>query len=786
MTDLASPRKVTLRLYTHVKNQRLFVRVALAGETHPALGGKALLEIVRGDTGNIEGQWVGPQKALMRRTVRKLLPGASETAVFPVSKLPQGDWCVRATFIDRLGRRCHTETVQDRFLDPPEWFGSPEGVSRRVPAPWTKLEVRPAPRSVRVRCWGREHFFGTGSFLRQVTSLGRPLLRAPITLNAQVNSLPVRWRASRLKCIRSSADQAVLIHEATAGSLSLHGQMEVDFDGMIRFDWRLESSEPVRVDELTLEIPIRQEFARYFYQYRGRCGDDRWIGRIPPAGLTKGFRPYIWIGDERTGLSWFAESDENWFHADPDRCLEIRRRNGAVTVRLRLVSRPVIVTPAASMFPLTDRRPVSVRSLRYTFGLQATPVKPVVKDAWDTRTICIQQHTVGLEGRLGLDIGLLDRLRDAGVRTVVIFEHWTDVEAHKIPCAAALLKKIVRACHKRDMQVLFYFGFLLSDLAPEYRELAHSSFTLPKTGWSMLHYLPQPAQAAWRVCLRSPWQDLVASGVAYVMDELGADGVYLDGTASPYACRNMLHGCGVLRKDGSIGPTFPIFSVRSAMRRIHEAVTSRKPDGQVNVHNSTCMTTPTLAWATSTWDGEQFAGLGRGADLDGFLPLDVFRTEFMGHQWGIPAELLCYGKPLSYRQAWALALLHDVPVRPMLNKVFDDVNLASRIWKAMDEFGRNEAEWVPYWRNADFVKTSPTGVQVSLYIHQRNGILAVVSNLTAESAVANLRFGPSWPARPQSEAVARDALTQELLRMRDGVVQFRLRSLEWRLVWVAR
>ena len=43
-----------------------------------------------------------------------------------------------------------------------------------------------------------------------------------------------------------------------------------------------------RVDELVMEIPIRGEIARYFYQYRGRCGDDRWMGRIPRAGLEKG------------------------------------------------------------------------------------------------------------------------------------------------------------------------------------------------------------------------------------------------------------------------------------------------------------------------------------------------------------------------------------------------------------------------------------------------------------------------------------------------------------------
>jgi hypothetical protein len=168
------------------------------------------------------------------------------------------------------------------------------------------------------------------------------------------------------------------------------------------------------------------------------------------------------------------------------------------------------------------------------------------------------------------------------------------------------------------------------------------------------------------VCLSSAWQDFVPYGVARVMDELGVDGVYLDGTSHAYACRNLAHGCGVLRPDGSIAPVFPIFAARSAMRRIYSAVKSRQPDGQVNTHNSTDMVMPSLGFSTSTWDGEQFAGMKAGTPAAEFLPLDAFRTEFMGHQWGVPAELLCYvNQPLKFREAWALALIHDVPVRAL-------------------------------------------------------------------------------------------------------------------------
>ena len=787
MTEKRSPREVLTRVYARAEKDSLIAAVAVAGEPHIVRGGKVELQIVRGDTAGIEGQIAGSQTPVLRRTIRRLLPAGRTEVSFPLAKIPLGDWCIRAVFTDRHGRRCPTRVVQHRLADRPEWFGSAEGTSRTVPPPWTPLRSAARRGGFSVACWGRTYEFDRDSCIRQILSDGIRLLAGPIRWVGKINGRKLGRLRGSLHCLERARDRVVLSQELTGNGVTLDVQLEMEFDGMLRVDCELSARKPAQVQALALEIPLRAEIATHFYQYRGRVGDDRAFGRVPARGFSKGFRPFVWLGNEERGLSWFAESEENWFHADSSRAITLRRERNAVVLRLHLVSTPVdVVASDGADWPYSDRKPPLVRRLRYAFGLQATPVKPVEKDAWDHRIFCVAiDPAIAVPGKHSLDIPLaeLDRLAEAGVRTIVMFESWTDIEAHARTTHGRKLRRLVRACHERGMKILLYFGFLFSELAPEWRDFGARCVVLPRTGWSLLHFPPQPIQPAWRVCLRSAWQDFLVDGIARVMDEYDIDGVYLDGTAQSYACRNALHGCGVVRKDGSIGPTFPIFSVRSAMRRIYSAVRSRKPDGQVNVHNSTCMTIPTLAWATSTWDGEQFAGLKRGADASQFLPLDSFRVEFMGHQWGVPAEFLCYGKPLTYKEAWALSLLHDVPVRAHGRK--GDLDLLSAIWKVMDGFGRKEAQWVPYWRNADFVKTSPTGVQASLYIHPRNGVLAVVSNLTSKSAVANLRFDPSRPALPQSEAVARDALTQELLRMHDGVVRFRLRSLEWRLVWVA-
>ena len=221
------------------------------------------------------------------------------------------------------------------------------------------------------------------------------------------------------------------------------------------------------------------------------------------------------------------------------------------------------------------------------------------------------------------------------------------------------------------------------------------------------------------------------------------------------------------------------------MKRIYQIVRSRKPDGQINVHNSTCMTIPTLSWATSYWNGEQFRDLPPGISADEILPLDAFRTEFMGHQWGVPAELLSYEKELKsgfvYHQAYAFTLLHDVLTRS--RGIGPALKLNSSLWRLADQFGRKEAEWLPYWRNAEYVTVQPRGAYVSLYRHPKNGILAVVSNVGRSQAMVTVQLN-SERLGINRDISACDALTNEAIVIKQGLLTLPLKSLEWKVIWV--
>ena len=776
-----SPRAVSLRVYTRFEQGKVIASVAVVGEAEVADGASVELQLLQPS--------LSGEKVLQRRRIKQLLPGGRNEVVFSVSGLRSGCCVLHAELTDRNGQKLETRMIQDAQPPFAEWLGSREGISRKAPPPWTPLKTRGVGSGLVVECWGRTYTFGRTSLLERMQSGGRALLAAPVRLTGKVNGRRITWRGESLRRVADEQGRVVLSRSFTNASLLLRTETQVDFDGMVRFDCRLSAKKATQLDSLTLEIPMPARHAKYLCQFPSR----HWIsgenpGQLPAKGLTLGFRPFLWLGDDERGLAWFCESDENWFSRDPGRVTQIVRKGDAVILRLRLVSTPIAIAPAGgdaggkmTIFGVDNDRRV-VPGLSYTFGFQATPVKPVETDAWDHRIYCIGIDAAKNEHKQPLQISssLLDKLAASGVRTVVIFEYWTDIESHAKTTHGRELKKLVRACHDRGLNVLLYFGFLISDLAPEWSHFGEQCIVVPKSGYPIFHYLPQPEQSAWRVCLRSVWQDFVVSGIASAMDEFGVDGVYLDGTEYPFRCSNTLHGCGTLRPDESIAPTYPIFATRSAMRRIYEAVRSRKPDGQIDVHNSRCMTIPTLGWATSSWDGEQFQNFAKGSEMKRALPLDAFRAEFMGRQWGVPAEFLCYGNALTYQQAWAITLLHDVPVRP--SNAENNLSLASAVWKAMDDFCRKEAEWLPYWRNGEYVKASPEGIYVTLYRHARNGVLAVVSNLSGKGLSCEVRISLSRLRLKPEDTTAYDAMTEELVKMKDGRIKCSLASFDWRLI----
>ncbi|MFH0962461.1 MAG: glycoside hydrolase domain-containing protein [Planctomycetota bacterium] len=648
--------------------------------------------------------------------------------------------------------------VDVKPFQPPPWIGSQAGVSRDVPPPWTPLQTHELPGSVVVEPSGRSYEFKPDSLVSAINVGEHNLLAAPVRLIARTSAGEMPLAQPSLSIVEASRDR-VHLSSSSAGEHPVQVIVTIDYDGMIVFDWRI-INPPNPLASLTLEIPLAEKYARLFWhnRYPERPWAEQKPGLLPEDGFAGPFLPALWLGDENLGLQWFAESDAGWRLAKPDRAVEIVRAAGRVTLRVHVIDAPTGVG----------------KSISGSFGLQATPVKPWGKTIWDYR---FRVMTNFAEALPWYESEFDKCVKEQGVRTLVFFEAWTDAEGYvrTSPEKAQKLREMVKTAHARGIRVLLYFGRWISSLAPEADTLWDECVREPAGGWLDYNYPPQPRQKVFSVCYNSIWQDLLADGIAAAMDDYDLDGVYLDGTGDVLGCTNTHHGCGYVAPDGSVRPTYQILPTRTMLERIYRIVKSRKPDGLVKLHQSGQMIAPIMGFATSYWDGEQFTDYQDKFLLD-FLPLDAFRTEFMGRQWGVPAEMLQYRLPGTEQQKKALFLLHDVN---------DEADYATnkKLFQVFDDFGRADATWLPYWSNGRLVTLAPKEAKASLYLHPENGVLVLLVNTGKDPADLSVQLNLNVLGNVE-HASAVDAMSGEAFPLDRGCFSLKLDSLDWRLIWV--
>ena len=528
----------------------------------------------------------------------------------------------------------------------------------------------------------------------------------------------------------------------------------MEYDGFMKVDWSVQAKHSASIDRLIMEIPLTPQHARLLY-----CWPVTHSGTLK-ADWSSEFKPILWIGDEARGLCWVAESEQNWFPADRWKAIEVVKQDREVTLRLNIVTQPT--------------RLAKGQRLAYTFGLQATPVRPNKVTCWEQRLVALGPYAFEYRALRQKTKGKprLQYLAERGDRAFYI-ARWWDAFSYTLPLGhEQRFPKLVEACHQYGLKVVPYsIGFLLSVRAPEYEHFQAEMLAGPKRPY-LINRLPGlPTQMTYFTCPQGMYQDFAVATTAECMDRYGIDGVYLDSTVRLPACRNRLHGCGYVKPDGTVGATYPVFATRQLMKRLYTVVKTRKPDGVVDAHVYDCLNVPALAFATSYWNGEQLSTTEFKPDK---LPLDRFRTEFMGHNIGVPADLLMY-KLGNYDACVALAIIHDVPAR-------GGEELA-RIWRVREAFGCQQAKFIGYWNADRLVKVTPEECYASLWLRPKSGVLAAVSNLSRKSAAVTVEFRLDKLGLPNN-VHAQDARTNAVLQIAAGRVSVPLESQAWTFVWV--
>ncbi len=638
-------------------------------------------------------------------------------------------------------------------------------------SPWTPVMVKTNATGVEVGVWGRSHKLSR-ALPDSIVTADNETLAAPVRLVGKVSGKPIEWTRGGNFVFRADKSHAIISGWQAGDDLIVNTTTRIEFDGLMRVDLVVLPQRKMtpKLEQLWLEVPLKRERVSLFHYFPGQWGKAKNSGELPETGLALSFRPFVWLGREDSGLGWFTESDKGWQPAVTNRTIEVVHQGREVLLRLHLLDS-------------TARLPVT-----YTFGFHATPVKPWPKDFHEWRIWHVPQLGVGstlpvpkewwLCHRAFPDrnpLAVLDHGAELGAKTAVFHEDWAPIQNYPWTFPEDEFKRIVNACHQRGMKVLVYFGYEFSPLAPEWAELHDEILYRNSRGDITPGWYRHPEQRDFKVCYNSVWADKLAAGIERARERYGFDGLYLDGTIEPWGCTNERHGCGYRAADGALRPTYPIFAVRKFMQRLYGMIHPR--GGLISAHQSTCCATPTLAFTHTYWDGEQFAGGELSGDPLKALPLGAFRAEFMGRNFGVPCEFLCYERPpqWTYDHALAFSMLHGVRVRPCGVAALEKM---SPIWNVMTRFGVSKAEWHPYWETKPLATAEPQSVKVSLY-SRRGCALLVVSNLSADQPATAQVTLHAVPAKS-----ATDALSRETLSCADGKVTVSLQPMRMRLVWV--
>jgi len=252
-----------------------------------------------------------------------------------------------------------------------DWEHNQLGISDRVMPPFEPLTVRGAM----VRCVLREHEHGPSGLWRRVTSMKHDLLAAPMGWEVEVGDAGVQDARGRgWHAVRQSETAVVGEARWTAGPLTAAVRTEYDYDGMMLVHLTLAPTKtPVR--RLSIVIPVVEREARYMHAVadglrhnyagfvpsgEGRVWDSSKGNRIDLVGT---FYPYLWVGGGERGLCFFADNDRGWLLDDQTPTIDLTRRHHVLTMRVHFITRPGLWA----------------KPRRITFGLQATPTKPMPK-----------------------------------------------------------------------------------------------------------------------------------------------------------------------------------------------------------------------------------------------------------------------------------------------------------------------------------------------------------------------------------------------------------------------
>ncbi len=720
-----------------VLGQQIVARVLPTALGEPADAARVALRPVRAD-------------ATVRQETVSLRPGAINTVSVDIARLAHGEYEARLELL-RGGEVIGTEALSFSKETDDTWADAAQ-LGRRdyVLPPFEPLQVDGAT----LTCARRRYRLGGDGLLASAIAAGEELLAAPVRLVATGD-------AGEIALTRGDAPASTQENETTAhasgsasgGRVSVSSEVTARYDGTLWTRLEITPEQALSLHSLRIEVPLRPEHADYFQwaALKRVTGERGWYGALPEGEgqvWAEEFLPLVWLGSDARGLGWYAESDEHWDLGDG--ALTIERRPDATVLCMNIIREPREVT-----------EPFAVE-----FGLQATPVRDLAPDWRACRWLPSSEITRFF---LHLTENPYPRADLEGV------------EPHG--------KIAYLYTHHR------YFTNTLPRDPREFREMFErvKQYGLLGTPYTEARFLPEDhgdvllrgsemlmepcvrasgygEHCAIGVCQNGPFADWLVWYIHHMIEEYGANGVYLDEMV-PSVCTNAEHGCGYVAADGTRRPTYPVRSYLETYRRIREIFVDTGEPFWISYHLSGARLSPLPTFADDLLMAEDlYYDVRDNPDYTQIMTADRWIAGYYPDSWGIPSVILPQFKmnaqwmkdPDLAERFMASVVPHDLMVWPS----FADAETIMAMRTPLTEFGIGEPDtrFIGHWQPDTGVACADGRAKVSAYIRPGRLMLCVanwseddIAGLAIDLDPAKLGLAPPFSAR--------DARTGEPLEM---------------------
>ena len=702
--------------------------------------------------------------------------GAATDAVFPEAEVPAGRDDIVVALLGKDGKPVKEKRVSlFKPFRPAEWeIGSKPGMERIVPQPWIPVALK---ENV-VGIWGRNITFGDALLPVAMTSQGRALLSAPMSLHLEGGGKDIELQSSPFKVLNHNEELIdIETNAASSAGLTVKATTQIEFDGVMRVDLVIDpGSASANIDGLSLVIPMNPDVVTQY-------SHPRFFKLLPEGRSTFGFAWCPWVGDDKVGLCWFAEGMAGWNLQDAAKAVVVERLKDRASWEIKMIDKPTVIEK-----PLT-----------LTFGLLPTPFRPLPKDyqirdfqgwnppyykkiGWTEKLYSKELYSMVWPSNVFFDpIWYIARRDTKASGNRPPEEVWKKGSEGK--SWSGLPKNLVDAGHCKVVWSQFT-TVGIGAANPYYTYYGADWGTVP-TGINW-----QGGGGYMHVCVNSGWADCLVKGIE-IMAERGIPGQYFD-TGAISACRNTGHGCGYLNRNGQLERTLPLFAAREAKKRMCKILykyfgTKGRPSYISTLCNGNyqfpMLTFDTAAVIGEEWNGSLSATMN---DHTRVIDRDTWHVKCGSEKWGfMVVPLFCYAgvgdREEAQRTSQLVRLAAGTPTWPG----YVDGNYYRRALEVLVDFGvKDGLDFRPYWESASLVGRTHDTTEVGVY---RNGsnLLLVVGNFadSAVDEVLNVKLDKlGLPGKVTSKAF--DQYEKETLKIEGNQLHVPIEAKHFRMITV--